>query len=257
MKQQKKEKMKYLCLEATFCDNINPTQKDCYTLYGKNDIHPGWVLTYDILHPVYADNLILRNPQYSHPAIIYGLGLPPISYPDNAWAWIYNSNKGYVQLNYPCFCDILALDHSNSIVALASLVRIIAQERNLDAQGERCQKYIEAECEGKSISLPPVKVICELPETIRLRAYFNCNNEWYALYIYAQFSNNSTNIVNFVIKPFNQNAPQLVTPSINTCIGANILEAISSVIHATQLQHHVKINFDTMTCGKLVPQPVL
>jgi len=239
--------MNYLFLNATFYDNISPNQKDSYTLCGKNDIPPAYVLTYDICHPVYADNIIRRAPKYDHPEIICGMGLPFISYPDNAWAWVYNSSKEYVQLYYPCFSDILALDHSNSIAALASLVRVIALKRELDALDD-------VVCAGKSISL--IKVTCELPEIIRLRAHFNYNNEWYSLYIYAHFSSNTTSIVNFEIKPFNSSAIQLVTPSIGIYNGVNILDAISDIIHKTQIQHNVKIYFDVMHCGKLVPQPV-
>lgn len=250
--------MNYLLLNAKFYDNVNQEQQDSYTLCGKNNIHPNSVLSFDIFHPVNTDGFILRNPQYNHPTSIYGFGLPTVTHPDNAWAWIYdNSNHEFVQLPYPCFNDILALSHSNSIAALASLVRIIAQERLWNAQAENHSKAIEAECNGSSFAPTPVKVTCELPEIIHLRAHFNYNNEWYSLYIFARFSNNFTNIVDFVISPFNPNAPQLVTPSINKCIGANILNAISSIIHTTQLQCSVKIYFDTMNCGKLVPQPVL
>lgn len=250
--------MKYLFLNTKFYDNVNPNQKDSYTLCGKNNIHPNSVLSFNIFYPVNTDVFILRAPRYKHPTPIYGFGLPTITYPDNAWAWIYdNSNHEFVQLSYPCFNDILALNHSNSIAALASLVKIIAQERLLDAQAENMQKAIEAEYNGNIFAPTPVKVTCELPEDIKLRARFNYNNEWYSLYIFARFSKNSTNVVNFAIRPFNPNAPQPVTPSFQTCIGANILEAISSIIHTTQLQCSVKIYFDTMNCGKLVPQPVL
>lgn len=244
-------------LKASFYDNINPNQIDSYTLCGKNDIPPACVLSFDIFHPVYTDYLIPRHPQYTHPSNIYGFGLSPISYPDNAWAWVFKSNKNFIQLPPPCFYDILALNHSNSIIALVTLVRIIAQERALNAQAEICQKIIEAELNGGTFTPPPVTVTCELPETIHLRARFSCNGEWYSLYISARFSKDSTNIVNFIIKPFNQSAPQIGTPNINICFGENILDAISHIIDTTQRYYNVKVYFDAISSGNLVPQPVL
>lgn len=249
--------MNHLSLKATFCDNINPKQKDSYTLCGKNDIHPACVLTFDLLHPVYADYYIQRSPQYNHSPVIPGFGLPYITYPDNAWAWVFKSNKKFIQLPPPCFDGILALNHSNSIIALATLVRIIAQERALNAQAEICQKTIEAELDGSTFTPPQVMVTCELPESIHLRARFCYNGEWHSLYIFARFSKGSTNIVNFTIRQFNQSATQIVKPNINTCFGENILDAISHVIDATQRHYNVKVYFDAISSGNLVQQPVL
>lgn len=242
--------MNHLLLNVEFSDNVHPKENDSYTLCAKNNINPAGVLTYDIFNPINTDGFIWRSPQYNnHPTTIYGFGLPTITYPDNAWAWVYNFNHEYVQFPYPCFNDILALDHSNSIVALASLVRIIAQKKKLDA--------LDDVMFGGMSNALPIVVTCKLPEAINLRAHFYCNNQLYSLHIFAQFSNGSTNILNFTIDANNSNAPQLVTPQINTCFNSNILDAISSIIHTTQLQHHVKIYFDTMKHGKLISQPVL
>lgn len=249
--------MNHLFLNAIFYDSINSKQKDSYTLCGKNDIPPACVLTFDLFHPVYADYYIQRSPQYNHSPVIPGFGLPCITYPDNAWAWIFESNQKFIQLPYPCFNDILALDHSNSIIALAELVRIIAQEKKINTQAEICQKKIEAECNGIPFTPTPVKVTCELPESINLRARFSYNGEWYSLYIFAQFSNRLINIVNFTIRPFNSSAPQIVPPRINMSLEKNILDAISDIIDETQRFFHVKVYFNTMICGKLVPQIIL
>lgn len=250
--------MKYLYLKATFSDNVNSDQKDTYTLCGKNDINPVCVFTFNNPYPIKTDFLILRDPQYKHSPYIYGFGLPIISYPDNGWAWVNNSSLEHINLPLPCFQDGLALNHSNSIQALAVLVKTIAKERKISAQAEVHQRIFEALCSNTQYTPPTtINVDCELPQNIKLHAYFFYNNEKYSLHLYAKFNSDVTSIVKFTINPFNQNAPHISTPNISYELKKNILEAIADTIDTVQRSLWVKVYFYDMDCKDLIVQPVL
>ena len=250
--------MRHLFINASFYDSNN-TNKDTYTLCGKCDINPAYVLTYSFMYPVCPDVFILRDPGYAQLSYIYYGAMSHVIHPDNGWAWIYNSNQSSVQLPPPCYYDILALNHSNSISALAELVRQIAQKHKLDAEADALFDNIDADLRGvPACSNVSVNVFCELPESVCIRAQFWLNNAWYALYIYVRFCKGATNVMRFTVVPFNQNSAQITNPQICQSYNKNVLEAIENIVDSVQRYYNVKVLFDGMQCSEsLIIQPVL
>lgn len=249
--------MTYIQLNVNFCDSNDP-QEDCYTLYGKSNIRPELVTTTSFAHPIIADSVLYRNPQYPHSPYIPADVMSNITFPNNGWAWIYNSNQPDYKPLYPCYNDILAMNESNSISTMAELIRLIAGKRLLDAQANVIQILLEAELNGfPAPAINPINVICKLPDSIKIYAKYQLNNEWHHLFIFGKFTNGQTSIINFITCPFNQPFQRTALTDFQLSNKKNILTSIAESIRNFENKHQTKVFLTNFSpSNNLVIQPV-
>ena len=224
--------MIYIKLNAIF-DNAHTGSKDSYTLCGKSDIPPLCIYSNPLAPPNIADALLPRNPSYPHLSYILPGPFNHITYPNNGWAWVYDSNNQTINLPIPCYWDILAENNSNGIKTLAHLINYIGQYNNIQ------DVY--------------------LPNQIEVLAMFKHNNINYSLYILANYNPIQCQSIahHFYITAFDADSPQLTTQNIQLSNAANIIKHISYLIDSFQQTYQTKVMiYNINVSNKLMQQPI-
>lgn len=224
--------MIYFKTNAVF-NNTLSQPKETYTLLGKSDIPPFYTYSDPLAPPNMADGLLPRAKGYSHISHIIPKTFDYITYPNNGWAWIYNSDCQNVNLPLPCQWDILAENNSNGIKALTHFIKYIGQYND--------------------------STMVELPEQIEIFAMFNYNNTDYSLYILATYdSTRKQSIAHYLyVAPFDASSPRLTTNNIQQPNSINIFEYVSNMIDSIQQTYRTKVRiFNANISDNLTLQPV-
>ena len=224
--------MTYIKTNAVF-NNTHSQTNETYTLLGKSDIPPFYTYSDPFAPPNMADGLLPRANGYSHISHILPNTFNYITYPNNGWAWIYNSSCQNINLPPPCHWDILAENNSNGVKALAHFIKHIGQYNGSTA--------------------------VELPEQIEIYAMFNYNNTDYSLYILATYDSTRKQSIahHLYAAPFDASSPRLTTNNIQQPNSINIFEYVSNMIDSIQQTYRTKVRiFNANISDNLTLQPV-
>lgn len=247
--------MLYMQIKASFRD-VNEKNADTYTLYGRSDIPPAYVISEATDPPYLADRILWRADGYPHTSHILRCDLQPISHPNNGWAWVFESDPP-PELG---FRDYLALSNSNALSALLELIRKINEKKRIDAIANVAELMRMGQINGltKPNILPP-NVEVNLPDNAEIYAMFNANNVACSLYIRAYYDSkrNQAIVHHYYATPFNPNESRITPPTINTSSNGNVLELIQDIINCIEATYNTKVRiFNSNISENLVTQPV-
>lgn len=242
-------------IKVSFKD-VNEKKVDTYTLYGRSDIPPAYVISEVTDPPYLADRILWRADGYPHTSHILCCDLPPISYPNNGWAWVFESN---LPLEHD-FCDFLALSNSNALSALLELIRKINEKKRIDALANVAELMRIEQTNGltKPNVLPP-NVEAYLPDNAEIYAMFNISNVTHSLYISAYYDSERKQAItlHYYITPFNPNESRVTPPTTNTSNNSNVLDLIQNIINCIEATYNTKVRiFNSNISENLVTQPV-
>lgn len=227
--------MKKIILNALF-DNLLMLQpcRENFTLCCKSDIPPIYTYSSPFAPPNFADRLLTRNPGYPHISPILPGTFCHIANSNNGWAWVYNSSCQGINLQYPCYWDILAENYSNGITTLSHLIEIIAQHNGV--------RY------------------AFLPDQVNVIAKV-WNNTEISLHIYANYDSINQQSVAHCIYIYPSPSIAMVpnhttTKNIGIPLKTNIIEYIARLINAEQQRFNAKLKIINATISSnLVYQP--
>ena len=224
--------MIYIRTKAKFA-NTTTQSTDEYTLLGRSDIPPFLIYSNPLAPSNMADGLLPRAINYQHISHILPGPFNHISYPNNGWAWVYDSNNQEMNLPSPCYYDILAESNSNGLNALAHLIKFIGRFSGTNS--------------------------ADLPNQIELFGMFKYNNTDYTLYILATYNptQNQTTAHYLYAAPFDASLPRITTNNILQSSATNIFEYVSHLIDTFQQNYKTKVKiFNANISDDLTVQPI-